>query len=443
MEERFDNINNTEEQIQSAQPAAYAAQPAQAKKEKKSFRVVMTKICSVILAAVLFGGVAGAAFYGVSTMLGTLPGGSDDTAAGQTNASPESGIIKQVSVDIPQVEEATAQVIDVSDVAKNAMPSMVSITNVSVAEIPSYFSFFGGGKSQTQKVVSTGSGIIIGQTEKELLIVTNNHVIKDAEELTVCFIDEKAVAATVKGSDEGSDLAVVAVALGDIESATKEAIRIAKLGTSGELIVGKQVVAIGNALGYGQSVTTGIISAVNRKLSGCDAVMIQTDAAINPGNSGGALLNMNCEVIGINSAKFSSTEVEGMGYAIDVNKALSLIQDLMNAKTRTKVSADKASWIGIKGATSDSASEAAYGIPQGVYISEIVKDGPCDKAGIPEKSVITSFDGKKISTIDQLVKLLEYYEAGETVKITAKVLEGKSYTEKTFTVTLGRAADNK
>jgi len=182
---------------------------------------------------------------------------------------------------------------------------------------------------------------------------------------------------------------------------------------------------------------------VNRKLSGCDAVMIQTDAAINPGNSGGALLNMNCEVIGINSAKFSSTEVEGMGYAIDVNKALSLIQDLMNAKTRTKVSADKASWIGIKGATSDSASEAAYGIPQGVYISEIVKDGPCDKAGIPEKSVITSFDGKKISTIDQLVKLLEYYEAGETVKITAKVLEGKSYTEKTFTVTLGRAADNK
>ena len=293
-----------------------------------------------------------------------------------------------------------------------------------------------------QQSQSSGTGIIIGKNENELLIVTNNHVVEDATTLSVCFVDNAVCEASIKGADPDNDLAVIAVKLDSIPEKTSAEIKFAKIGNSDELRVGQQVVAIGNALGYGQSVTTGIVSALGRQIDTTDAIMIQTDAAINPGNSGGALLNMNGEVVGINSAKFSSTEVEGMGYAISITTATPIIEDLMNRTTRGRVSDENASYLGIRGEDISSSISSAYGIPLGIYITYLDNDSPLKDAGVTVKSVITHFDGIRVTGSSNLENRLQYYAAGETVEVTIQVIEGNEYIEKTVTITLGSAAEH-
>ena len=345
--------------------------------------------------------------------------------------------------------------LDVSDVAEEAMPSVVAITTKSVQEVQNYYSMFGSqyAPSQEQEVQGSGSGIIIGKTNSELLIATNYHVVDGADTLSVAFADGSAYEATVKGFDENEDLAVVSVATKDVSDDTMDAIAVAKIGSSDDLKIGEQVVAIGNALGYGQSVTTGIVSAKNRKIDSSGQVesgdstdnssslnkgvnLIQTDAAINPGNSGGALLNMDGEVVGINSSKLASTEVEGMGYAIAISDVADSLENMMNAKARDKV--DNHGILGITGSTVSDEAVQIYGIPQGVFVSQVTEDGPADKAGITKNMVITEFDGKTITSIDQLVELLQYYAPKEKIDVVVAVQDGNEYKEKTVTVKLGK-----
>ena len=328
------------------------------------------------------------------------------------------------------------------------MKSVVSITTKSVQDVQNYLGYYGFGGSQgyttQQEVEGSGSGIIVGKNDDNLLIATNYHVVEGADTVSVTCIDGETYEATVNGYDEDKDLAVVSVALSDISDDTMDQIAVATIGSSDDLKVGEQVIAIGNALGYGQSVTTGIVSAKNRKLSSSgveenddsDATnLIQTDAAINPGNSGGALLNMDGEVVGINSAKLASTEVEGMGYAIAISDVTDTLEQLMNETPRDKV--DNHGVLGITGmSVSDEASQY-YGVPEGVLVSEVTDGGAADKAGIKAKSIITEFDGKRVRSIDELVSRLEYYEPGEEVDVTIEVADGDSYKEKTVTVTLG------
>ncbi len=314
-----------------------------------------------------------------------------------------------------------------------------------------------GGQAQEVESTSVGSGIIIGKNDTELLIVTNNHVVEGADTLSASFIDNSVYEATIKGTDSDNDLAVIAVPLSSISDDTMSQIAVAAVGDSDSLKVGEQVVAIGNALGYGQSVTTGIVSATDRTLSSSDSsdsntlisstvttketpTYIQTDAAINPGNSGGALVNMKGEVIGINSAKLASTEVEGMGYAIPITRVSSIIEELMNETTRTKVADSQKSSIGIAGITVDSNINAAYGIPAGVYVASVTPGSGAEAAGIRKGDVITKFDGKTVSTIQELKEKLQYYAAGEAVSITVQSPgEGGIYTEKELTITLSSA----
>ena len=359
------------------------------------------KIGAVALSAVLFGGVAGGVFTGVTYATGATAK-AQSTQTDSSKQETTKTTLQTTTSSGSTGSSASGQSLDVSSIAKNAMPSIVAITNKSVQEVQDYFSMFSRGSgTQEQEVESQGSGIIIGQNDSELLIATNNHVVEDADTLSVCFVDDQAYEATVKGTDADNDLAVIAVKLSDISDDTMSQIKIAEIGDSDQLQVGEQVVAIGNALGYGQSVTTGIVSAVNRQLEDSDSEngFIQTDAAINPGNSGGALLNMQGQVIGINSAKLASTEVEGMGYAIPVSTASPIFEDLMNRQTRTKVSSDQAAALGIKGQTVDSSIAEAYGIPQGVYVAEVEKGSAAEKAGITSGSVITKFDGTSVKSL--------------------------------------------
>lgn len=323
---------------------------------------------------------------------------------------------------------------DVATIAKNAMPSIVSITNMSVQEVQS---FFGG--TQQQESTSVGSGIIIGQTDSELLILTNNHVVEGNEKLTVSFVDNESVEANVKGTDSTKDLAVVAVKISDVKDSTMDEIAVATMGDSSKLEVGEQVVAIGNALGYGQSVTSGIVSATERTLDGYEGgTLIQTDAAINPGNSGGALLNSNGEVIGINTAKVATDSVEGMGYAIPISDASDTIQNLMNQETKTKVSEAEQGYLGIQGVDVSDESAKMYNMPTGVYISDVVKNGGAQQAGLTKGSVITGLEGTTISDMNSLKEQLQYYRVGDKVKVTVQVPRNNGeYTEKTVEVTLG------
>ena len=323
---------------------------------------------------------------------------------------------------------------DVATIAKNAMPSIVSITNMSVQEVQS---FFGG--TQQQESTSVGSGIIIGQTDSELLILTNNHVVEGNEKLTVSFVDNESVEANVKGTDSIKDLAVVAVKISDVKDSTMDEIAVATMGDSSKLEVGEQVVAIGNALGYGQSVTSGIVSATERTLDGYEGgTLIQTDAAINPGNSGGALLNSNGEVIGINTAKVATDSVEGMGYAIPISDASDTIQNLMNQETKTKVSEAEQGYLGIQGVDVSDESAKMYNMPTGVYISDVVKNGGAQQAGLTKGSVITGLEGTTISDMNSLKEQLQYYRVGDKVKVTVQVPGNNGeYTEKTVEVTLG------
>ena len=403
---------------------------------------ILKKAAVLTLSGILFGGVAAGTFQAVNYASGYTSrtqmsdgGGSGTGSAGHLNTVP-----------VSYGGSAAAGSLDVSSIAENVMPSIVSITNKSVQEVQNYFSMFGyGAGTMQQETESRGSGIIIGQNDKELLIVTNNHVVDGADTLSVCFIDNECYEASVKGTDPDNDLAVIAVKLESISADTMSQIKAAVIGDSDALKVGEQVVAIGNALGYGQSVTTGIVSATNRAIQtnsgndGAGQTYIQTDAAINPGNSGGALVNMNGEVIGINSAKLASTEVEGMGYAIPVSQVSDIIEKLMNETTRTKAEGEERAVLGITGRSVTQEVNSAYGIPIGVYVSGVTPEGAAAEAGILKGDIITSFDGRKITGMDQLKEVLEYYKAGETVEVAVQTIENGSYAEKTVTVTLGRA----
>ena len=332
---------------------------------------------------------------------------------------------------------------NVADVAEAVMPSIVSITNTSVQEVRDWFSR----RAVQYETSSAGSGIIVGSNDEELLICTNNHVVEGATELTVTFIDEESYQAVVKGTDPSNDLAIAAVKLSDIPDETMNAIRIAKIGSSDQMRVGEQVVAIGNALGYGQSVTTGIVSAKDRSIDVAESMetttyenLIQTDAAINPGNSGGALLNMNGEVIGINSAKASSSGVEGMGYAIPVDKAMPILENLMNRQTRTRLEDGDYGYVGINGQSVSSEATMLYGIPAGVYVTYVGENTPAEKAGLKEGDIITAFDGLNVSSMEEFQDRLQYYAPGETVDMTVSSKSetpGRGYEEKTLTITLG------
>lgn len=392
---------------------------------------------AIALSAVLFGGAAGLTFEGVSSLKGEN--------ANVSSTGTDSGDLNLVKASSKISSTATSEggSLDVSDIVEQAMPSVVSITNKSVEEVQDYYGMFGrGGYVTEQETESAGSGIIIGKSDTELLIVSNNHVVENANTLTVGFADGTAAEAKIKGTDSDNDLAVIAVSLEDISEETMSAIKVATMGDSSSLKVGEQVVAIGNALGYGQSVTTGIVSALDRQIDGSEdsTKLIQTDAAINPGNSGGALLNMKGEVIGINSSKFASTEVEGMCYAIPIDTASPIVENLMNRTTRDKVDSSKAASLGISGTDVSSDVQEQYGMPAGAYVSSVNEGSAAEKAGIQKGNIITKFDGTSVSGISALKEQLQYYEAGETVEVTLKVADGGSYTEKTVNVTLDAAS---
>ena len=416
------------------------------KNRNEELKRKLKKAASISLCAVLAGGLAAGTYTGVNYLTGyeqSVQAASEDKVE-LLKSEKKSDDSKDDSKD-----ESTAKgSLDVSDIVEAAMPSIVSITTKSVEEVQNYYGMFGQygaySPSQEQEVQGSGSGIIIGKNDSELLIATNYHVVEGAETLSVGFCDSTACEAKVKGYDSEKD---VAVALDDIDSDTMDAITIATIGNSDDLKVGAQVVAIGNALGYGQSVTTGIVSAKNRQLNSDDTVgdydsdsnsatnLIQTDAAINPGNSGGALLNMNGEVVGINSAKLASTAVEGIGYAIAISDVTDTLESLMNEETRDKV--DNHGVLGITAQSVDSAVSEAYGVPEGVLVRDVTEGGAADKAGIEAKSIITKFAGKVVTTKEQLVDFLSYYEPGEDVELTIEVPDGKGYKEETVTVTLG------
>ena len=445
-----ENNNEMENETNTYQPLTPSGSHNNNKKNPKNSKKLAKKIGAITLSAVLFGSVAAGSFQAVNyfSPFSKTTGSSGSTTS---NNSSSTSLLKTTAVS----GSSNTGSLDVSDITTSAMPSIVAITNKSVQEVQDYFSQFGfggQGQPQTQETESQGSGIIIGKNDSELLMVTNNHVVEGADTLSVCFIDNQVYEAAIKGTDPENDLAVIAVPLDSISDDTMSQIAVASIGDSDSLKVGEQVVAIGNALGYGQSVTTGIVSAVNRTLSSnssdtqdsnsssndsSSATYIQTDAAINPGNSGGALLNMNGEVIGINSAKLASTEVEGMGYAIPISRVSDIIDNLMNQTTRTKVDSDKQGTIGIKGINVTSDVQEKYNLPEGIYVSEVTSGSAAEKAGITSGSVITKFDGKSVTDIESLQDLLQYYKAGETVELTLQVPDSDSYKEKTVSITLG------
>lgn len=444
-----ENNNEMENETNTYQPLTPSGSHNNNKKNPKNSKKLAKKIGAITLSAVLFGSVAAGSFQAVNYFSPFSKTTNSSSQISKGNSSSAS-LLKTTTTS----DSSNKGSLDVSDITTAAMPSIVAITNKSVQEVQDYFSQFGfggQGQTQTQETESQGSGIIIGKNDTELLMVTNNHVVEGADTLSVCFIDNQVYEANVKGTDAENDLAVIAVPLDSISDDTMSQIAVASIGDSDSLKVGEQVVAIGNALGYGQSVTTGIVSAVNRTLSSdssdtqdsnssddsSSATYIQTDAAINPGNSGGALLNMNGEVIGINSAKLASTEVEGMGYAIPISRVSDIIDNLMNQTTRTKVDSDKQGTIGIKGINVTSDVQEKYNLPEGIYVSEVTSGSAAEKAGITSGSVITKFDGKSVTDIESLQDLLQYYKAGETVELTLQVPDSDSYKEKTVSITLG------
>ena len=402
----------------------FGAGPQKDPKTSKPKKGYMKKVALVVGAAVLFGAVGGVTMQGTSYLTGKLLGKNTKSTVGTTK-----------TVSNAKLTTSTSTVTsDVSDIVENTLPSIVSITNMSVQEVQNFF----GGISQ-QESESAGSGIIISQNDSELLVVTNNHVVEGSDTLTVTFNDGNSVEAQIKGTDSARDLAVVAVPLDKISDDTMNAIKVATLGDSDSLKVGEPAIAIGNALGYGQSVTTGIVSATGRTIDGFDGEYIQTDAAINPGNSGGALLNANGEVIGINSAKINSSAVEGMGFAIPISDASDVIQNLMNKETRSKVSDEERGYLGIKGYDVSEEGAQMYNMPTGVYVKEVMSGGGAEKAGLTKGSIITGFEGSSISGMSSLQEQLQYYKAGEEVPLTVQIPDKNGeYTEKDIKVTLGK-----
>ena len=382
--------------------------------------------------ALTFGVVASAAFQGTNFLFNQIDGGAQEEQEARLSMADAVNTSSDASA---STEEGAAGSSSVAAIADAAMPSLVAITNQSVQEMMNWF-----GQSQAYESQSSGSGIIIGQTDTELLIVTNNHVVDGAQTLSVGFIDETAAKAQVKGTDAEHDIAVISVNLSDLSADTLSQIKVIQVGSSADLQVGEQVVAIGNALGYGQSVTTGIVSALNRPVTidGVINTLIQTDAAIIPGNSGGALLNMSGQLVGINSAKYSDTTVEGMGYAIPVDDVTDIIESLMNRTARTqKAPEGQQGFLGITGQDVTSEISEAYGMPKGVYITSVEEGSAAEKAGLQKGDIITKFDGTSVSSLSGLQELISYYSSGETVEITYSAVSDGQYTEQTAEVTLG------
>ena len=407
----------------------------------------MKKTAWIVLSAVLFGTVAGTVMTGVQIASSGMVSqffaivSSDEKLSEQGEellSEPFPG--GNIPGILPEAPAVPAPATDVSQVVEEAMPAVVAVASTAVYQMPDFgFGWFFGGGSQSYEVPSSGSGIIIGENDTELLIVTNNHVVQDTVSLKITFVDDTAVDAAVKGTDTDTDLAVISVPLDQIPQETKEKIAVARLGDSDGLKVGQGVIAIGNALGYGQSVTVGYVSALNREIKTSDGntrVLLQTDAAINPGNSGGALLNMKGEVIGINAAKYSSTEVEGIGYAIPVSGVQDILDELMNRKTRSEVAEEKRGYLGIQGTTVDEDAAAAFGMPKGVYVYKILKDGATADSQLREKDIITKLDGMTVKSMQELQKFLKGYEAGETIELLVQRQEDGQYKEIQIPVTL-------
>ena len=422
--------------------------------QKKAGATIALAVIFGLVAAVVFQAANFAADRFLNTGKSSVQIKTTDSVDLQETASDDSTADKVLS----DSENGT-----VAAVAQASMPSVVAITTVSVQEIPSFFGY----SSHQYKSASTGSGIIVGDNDDELLIATNNHVVDGATTLSVCFIGddvanaetetvnagdngdlnvEDAVSAKIKGTDADNDLAVVAVKKSDIPEDTLNQIKIAQIGSSDDLAVGQQVVAIGNALGYGQSVTSGWISALNRTISTDDGTnstgLIQTDAAINPGNSGGALLNMKGELIGINSAKYADSAVEGMGYAIPISKAKPILEELMNRETREKVDSSKKGYLGVSLANLTTEAIEMYNMPTGAFVRSVEDDSPAQEAGICKGDIIVKFDGQKVSDGDDLLDKLQYYKSGEKIEaVIARATNGE-YEEKTIELTLGTRPDN-
>ena len=422
--------------------------------QKKAGATIALAVIFGLVAAVVFQAANFAADRFLNTGKSSVQIKTTDSVDLQETASDDSTADKVLS----DSENET-----VAAVAQASMPSVVAITTVSVQEIPSFFGY----SSHQYKSASTGSGIIVGDNDDELLIATNNHVVDGATTLSVCFIGddvanaetetvnagdngdlnvEDAVSAKIKGTDADNDLAVVAVKKSDIPEDTLNQIKIAQIGSSDDLAVGQQVVAIGNALGYGQSVTSGWISALNRTISTDDGTnstgLIQTDAAINPGNSGGALLNMKGELIGINSAKYADSAVEGMGYAIPISKAKPILEELMNRETREKVDSSKKGYLGVSLANLTTEAIEMYNMPTGAFVRSVEDDSPAQEAGICKGDIIVKFDGQKVSDGDDLLDKLQYYKSGEKIEaVIARATNGE-YEENTIELTLGTRPDN-
>lgn len=386
-----------------------------------------------VATALAFGVLASTAFQGSNYLYNKANGGTV-TATDKAELNIASAVSSS-SADAAGTD--TDSIASVSAIAEAAMPSLVAITNKSVQEMQSMF-----GQTQAYESESSGSGIIIGKTDTELLMVTNNHVVSGAQDLSVGFVDESVAEATVKGTDADHDIAVIAVKLSDLSEDTLSTIKVIEIGSSSNLEVGEQVVAIGNALGYGQSVTTGIVSALNREVTidNTTNTLIQTDAAINPGNSGGALLNMSGQLVGINSAKYSDTSVEGMGYAIPVDDVVDIIENLMNRQVRTEKAAEgEQGFLGISGQDVTSEVSQAYDMPKGIYITSVETGSAAERAGLQKGDIITKFDGTSVSALADLKEQIAYYKTGEQVEITYSTQENGQYVEKTATVTLGQS----
>ena len=406
----------------------------QAPRKKNSWA---RKAAGITAAAVLFGTVAGGVMTGVNYVGARLTGLADITATApaETEGTTTAQVPETSAASNNGSTTAVSTVTDVSSIAEKAMPSLVAINDTMTVEQNNFF-----GMPQTYQAQSSGSGIIVGQNDTELLIATNNHVVSGATDMKVTFTDSTQVAAAVKGTDSATDLAIIAVKLSDIPSDTMSKIKVATLGNSDNVKVGQQVIAIGNALGYGQSLTVGYISALDREITdenGIQHTYIQTDAAINPGNSGGALLDLNGNVIGINAAKNASTEVEGMGFAIPISKAQEILNNLMTKKTREAVDESAQGYLGIQETNIDANASKEYGMPVGIYVYKIVEGGAAANSDLKEKDIITKFDGQSVTNMEELKQMLTYYEGGSTVSLTVQSLVNGSYVEHEVQITLG------
>lgn len=434
-EERFDEPQFAESEFEqkTSEQEAYAPRydysytsqsvsPQEPEKPKKGGSI--GKLFATVALAIVFGLLASVVFQVSNRVI--------DNIFGQKATNNHSG----QTVNSTEIATGSGSTVksDVADVTASVMPSVVSIVNLSVQEVQN---FFFGGTTQYESQ-SSGSGIIIGQNDTELLLVTNNHVVQGSKTLTVTFNDGKSHEAQIKGTDSDLDLAILSVPLSGIEKSTMEAIKVATLGDSDALRVGEPTIAIGNALGYGQSVTAGIVSALNCTLENYEGKLIQTDAAINPGNSGGALLNANGEVIGINTMKVSDQQVEGMGYSIPISDVVDILNELMNKETRTKVPESARGALGIKGITVASDMSQYYNMPKGVYVSEVIEGGAADKAELPVNSIIIKIDGNSVDSMEELQEELQYYKVGDTVELTIKVQDRSGYVKEKVQVTLGK-----